>query len=102
MKNNEQEMVNHPGHYNQGGIECFDVIEKFFGRDALEHFCIGNALKYLMRCQHKGNYIEDLRKARFYIDKILEMKKYEGNWENIPFPNAFINKPNGQIKDSQI
>ena len=68
------EAVNHPSHYNQGGIECFDVISAFFGREALEDFCLGNALKYLMRCQHKGKYIEDLKKAKFYIEKILALR----------------------------
>jgi len=68
-----KERVNHPDHYNQGGIECFDVIEQFFGKDALIGFCKGNALKYLMRHQLKDNQIEDLKKARFYIDKILEL-----------------------------
>jgi len=66
--------VNHPQHYNQDGIECFDVISAFFGKEALEDFCLGNALKYLMRCQHKGKYLEDLKKAKFYIEKILALR----------------------------
>ena len=37
------EKVNHPEHYNQNGIECFDVISAFFGKEALEDFCLGNA-----------------------------------------------------------
>ena len=70
----DKENVNHPEHYNQNGIECFDVISAFFGKEALEDFCLGNALKYLMRCQHKGKYIEDLKKAKFYIEKILALR----------------------------
>jgi hypothetical protein len=77
MKNNEQEMVNHPGHYNQGGIECFDVIKAFYGQDAFEGFCAGNVLKYAMRYKHKGNPKQDLEKASFYLNEIIKL--YENN-----------------------
>lgn len=70
----DNESVKHPQHYNKDGIECFDVISAFFGKEALEDFCLGNALKYLMRCQHKGKYLEDLKKAKFYIEKILALR----------------------------
>lgn len=81
----DKESVIHPDHYNQDGIECFDVISAFFGKEALEDFCLGNALKYLMRCQHKGKYVEDLKKARFYIDKILSLKDQPNNAKNLAF-----------------
>lgn len=68
----EKEMVCHPEHYNKKGIECFDVIKAFYGLPAFEHFCLGNALKYIMRCTGKGAFIEDLKKAKFYIEEILE------------------------------
>jgi hypothetical protein len=56
--------VDHPLHYNsQGsGIECIDVVE-WMG------FSLGNAIKYIWRADHKGNAIEDLEKARWYIDR---------------------------------
>lgn len=73
MKNSEQEMVNHPDHYNQGGIECFDVIKAFYGQDAFEGFCAGNILKYVMRYKHKENALEDLKKARFYLDEVIKL-----------------------------
>lgn len=73
MKNSEQEMVNHPDHYNQGGIECFDVIKAFYGQDAFEGFCAGNILKYAMRYKHKGQALEDLKKIRFYSEQIINM-----------------------------
>jgi len=56
--------VNHPDHYNQGEIECIDVIEQL----GLS-FCLGNALKYIWRCEDKGKKIEDLNKAIWYIDR---------------------------------
>lgn len=70
---NVKEHVNHPQHYLQGGIECFDVIDGFYGKQALEDFCLCNSLKYLMRCKLKDNYLDDLKKAKFYIDKIIEL-----------------------------
>ena len=71
------EKVNHPQHYNKNGIECFDVIKAFFGNHAFEQFCLCNALKYIVRCKHKGNYVQDLEKARFYLDQVLEINKEE-------------------------
>lgn len=49
----ESDNVNHPSHYNQGGIECFDVIHAAIGADWLRKFMLGNAIKYLFRCEHK-------------------------------------------------
>lgn len=66
-------LVSHPSHYNKDGIECFDVIKAFLGIDAFEHFCLSNSLKYIIRCKGKGNYIEDLKKAKFYIDEIISL-----------------------------
>jgi hypothetical protein len=62
--------VDHPLHYNsQGsGIECIDVVE-WMG------FSLGNAIKYIWRADHKGNDIEDLEKARWYLDREIERRK---------------------------
>ena len=79
MKNSEQEMVNHPDHYNQGGIECFDVIKAFYGQDAFEGFCAGNVLKYTMRSKHKGNPKQDLEKAIFYLNEIIKLYENDKN-----------------------
>ena len=64
-----KEKINHPDYYNSGNIEAIEIIE-----DAClaEGFCLGNALKYILRAKHKENYIEDLKKARWYIDYIIE------------------------------
>lgn len=59
--------VNHPDHYTRGGIETIDVIEaKGLG------FHLGNAVKYLLRAGHKGDAVEDVKKARWYLDRWLE------------------------------
>ena len=66
-----QEAVNHPSHYNQGKIEVIDAIE-----DWKLGFALGNAVKYIARAGHKGDPIEDLRKAAWYIDR--EINRLEG------------------------
>ena len=56
--------VNHPTHYTShpSGVECIVVTEHM-------SFCVGNAVKYLWRAGKKGPVLEDLRKARWYIDR---------------------------------
>lgn len=67
--------VNHPSHYNQGGIEVWDVINAFTkDLEGVEAFYAGNVIKYVLRWNHK-NGIEDLEKAKVYIDKIIEGRK---------------------------
>ena len=63
----EADMVNHPSHYNKGGYEVIDVIE-----DWELGFSLGNAIKYIARCEHKGNKKQDLEKAIFYLKRELE------------------------------
>lgn len=63
------EAVNRPPHYNShpSGIECIQVTEHM-------GFCLGNAIKYIWRADLKGDPIEDLRKARWYIDREIERR----------------------------
>jgi len=62
-----REAVNHPPHYNQGNIEVIDAIEDW-GLD----FNSGNVVKYVARHQHKAEPLEDLKKARWYLDRIIK------------------------------
>jgi len=67
--------VNHPNHYNQGDMEVWDVIKAFTENlSGAEAFYAGNAIKYILRWDKK-NGIEDLEKAKVYIDKIIEGRK---------------------------
>lgn len=59
--------VNHPDHYNKGQFEVIDVIED--QQDWARGFNRGNAVKYIMRAGHKGDEVEDLKKARWYLDR---------------------------------
>lgn len=65
--------VNAPKHYQSSidGLECIDVIEAF----AL-NFALGNAIKYILRAGKKGERAEDLRKARWYLDRELGSDGY--------------------------
>tara|TARA_R100000808_G_C2152823_1_gene162568 strand:- start:5450 stop:5674 length:225 start_codon:yes stop_codon:yes gene_type:complete len=65
----DKEKVNHPDHYNSGQYEVVDVIDDAgFG----EGFCLGNALKYILRARHKENYLEDLKKAKWYLEYLIK------------------------------
>ena len=67
----QYEAVNSPPHYNQGNIEVIDAIEDW-GLD----FNAGKVIKYVSRHQHKAEPLEDLLKARWYLDRLIE------GWEN--------------------
>ena len=75
----KHDAVNHPSHYCQDGIECIDVIKATIkGMSGFKAFCHGNAMKYLFRWQYK-NGVEDLKKARWYIDKLIEIQENSVN-----------------------
>ena len=63
--------VNHPSHYNNGKIECIKAIEAASTQEEFEGYLRGNVLKYVWRFKYKDN-IKDLRKARWYLDKLIE------------------------------
>lgn len=64
------DMVNSPPHYNKAGVECIDAIAAATG-EGFEFYLQGNILKYLWRYRYK-NGTEDLKKARWYLDKLIE------------------------------
>jgi hypothetical protein len=60
----EDDLVNHPPHYKVGGIETIDFIEsKELG------YNLGNVVKYITRADHKGNKLQDLQKAQWYLSR---------------------------------
>ena len=66
------DMVSHPKHYNQGGIECIDALKAAtVGKRGIEAVCVANVIKYLWRYEEK-NGIEDVRKAKWYIERLLK------------------------------
>lgn len=74
--------VNHPSHYETGKYECIDVMLETQGIEAVKNFCICNAFKYLYRHENK-NGVEDVRKAKWYLDKYLELVELEMTGENL-------------------
>lgn len=62
--------VNSPTHYNVGKIEVIEAIE-----DWKLNFNLGNAIKYIARCEHKENKKQDLEKAKWYIERELRKCK---------------------------
>lgn len=63
------QMVSHPNHYqSDSGIEVIDVIEAFTD---IEPVCVGNVIKYVCRYKKK-NGLQDLRKAAWYLDKLIK------------------------------
>lgn len=72
----EDEHVNHPKHYTKGGIEVHDFISAW-GMD----FDTGNVVKYVTRAPYKINKLEDLKKARWYLNKLIEEAEKEKKHE---------------------
>ena len=71
------DIVNHPVHYELARYECIEVMEEVFGVDALKNYCLIAAFKYLWRCDRKGKKTEDIEKARWYLDKFIELEEVE-------------------------
>lgn len=74
MKN---DAVNHPAHYTQGGIECIDALSAMVTGypDPVNATLAWQVVKYIWRHPFKGKPLEDLKKARFYLDRLID--KYE-------------------------
>ena len=74
FEENNREMVNHPSHYNQGKYEVIDIIE-----DWNLNFNLGSAVKYIGRAGYKDDIIQDLEKAKWYIQREIDRIKKERN-----------------------
>lgn len=64
------DVVNHPPHYTQGGIECIDAIKAALGEEQYEGYLRGACIKYLWRYEEK-NGLEDVKKAKWYLNKLI-------------------------------
>lgn len=67
------DLVDHPPHYTAGRYEAIDVIEDAaqWAPNPVAGGLQWNALKYLLRLWHKGNPLQDARKARWYLDRLI-------------------------------
>ena len=71
MTTDKEDMVNHPPHYKKGDMEAIKVIEAGIGDQGFVGYLLGNIMKYLLRFPHKGKPVEDLKKARWYLDRLI-------------------------------
>lgn len=67
----KEDPVNHPSHYTSGGIECIDAIAASMTPIEYAGFLKGQVLKYVWRYRLKGKPHEDLKKARYYLEKLI-------------------------------
>ena len=69
LNNPKHDAVNHPKHYTNhpSGVECIQITEHM-------GFCLGNAVKYIWRADEKHDAIEDLRKAKWYIEREINKR----------------------------
>lgn len=73
----DNEMVNHPPHYNQGKFETIDIIEDIVAGydDPVEAYLVGTTLKYLARAPFKNAKKQDLEKAEFYLKRAIDKQQ---------------------------
>lgn len=64
--------VNNPDHYNTGTIECIEYLKDNMSREGYLGYLEGNCKKYLHRWRYKAKPVEDLKKARWYLDRLIK------------------------------
>jgi len=78
-KNNAEvnyDPVNSPPHYLvPGGVECIDYMRQVLGLQGFIEYCHGNVIKYQHRYKYKGKPVEDMEKAQYYLNKMVEAMK---------------------------
>jgi hypothetical protein len=67
-----QDEVNRPEHYNSGSIECIEAIKASMSPEEFKGYLKGNSLKYLWRYSYKGKPKQDLEKAKWYLERLIE------------------------------
>jgi hypothetical protein len=64
--------VDKPEHYNSGKVECIEAIKASMSEEEYKGYLKGNTIKYLWRYQYKGKPVQDLKKAQWYLNKLIE------------------------------
>lgn len=73
MHMKQYDNVNNPKHYNKHGIECIDAIQASMSDKEFLGYLKANVLKYMWRYDYKGKPLEDLQKAQWYLDKLINL-----------------------------
>ena len=72
----EYDPVNKPLHYAlEGGLECIDYMRQVLGLDGFIEYCHGNVIKYQHRYKYKNKPLQDMEKAQYYLNKMIEALK---------------------------
>lgn len=79
MTDETDPMVDRPDHYNVGGLEMFQIYEAKFSREEVRGHYKLNAVKYIFRSDHKSNPEQDIRKAIYYLERLLQFDKEDHN-----------------------
>lgn len=70
----KEDMVNHPQHYKTGKIECIDCISAVVNMyDGEQAYDVGQVIKYLYRAPTKQNFMQDLKKAQWYLNRLIKI-----------------------------
>jgi hypothetical protein len=72
----QEDLVNHPPHYADGGIECIEAIEAQLTAEEYRGYLKGNIAKYVWREKHKGG-TESLKKAQWYLSRLVELDEVQ-------------------------
>lgn len=67
-----RDAVNSPEHYKMGGVETIDFIEAKATKEELRGYLKFNVIKYLSRAKYKGNDLQDLKKAQWYLNRLVD------------------------------
>ena len=63
--------VNNPSHYNRKGVEAIDAIEASMSKEEFQGYLKGNVMKYIWRYRYKAKPLEDLKKAEWYLKRLI-------------------------------
>lgn len=75
----KMETVDHPSHYKDDKYECIEVMKDIYGPTMTQDFCLLNAFKYLWRAYEKDYTIENIKKARWYLDYWIKLDEGGSN-----------------------
>lgn len=73
------DQINSPSHYASGSIECIDYLKDSMSFAAYKGYLEGNCKKYMHRWTYKGKPLEDLKKAQWYLERLILEIETEGN-----------------------
>ena len=82
MMTKDNDPVNYPSHYNNGKVEAIEAIEASMSAKEFRGYLKGAILKYIWRYTYKDRALEDLLKARWYLDKLISDGRLESDLKN--------------------